>query len=86
MKDPNFHGRPRHRRRAQATLWAHQAPSKEHSFGIRLSIEEMQAVLSPDKALQLAARLVTVAERAKAAQEQDTYAENAKRERLKGSK
>ncbi|GAA3323595.1 hypothetical protein GCM10017711_12030 [Paeniglutamicibacter sulfureus] len=86
MKDPDFHGRARQRRRAQAALWMQEQADTGRTYGVRLSIEEMQAVLSPDKALQLAARLVTVAERAKAAQEQDTYAENAQRERQVGSK
>ncbi|MGP5287857.1 hypothetical protein [Glutamicibacter arilaitensis] len=86
MKDPNFHGRAKHRRRAQATLWMQEQADTGRTYGVRLSIEEMQAVLSPDKALQLAARLITVAERAKAAHEQDTYAENAKRERQIGTK
>lgn len=86
MKDPNFHGRAKHRRRAQAALWMQEQADTGRTYGVRLSIEEMQAVLSPDKALQLAARLITVAERAKAAHEQDTYAENAKRERQIGTK
>lgn len=68
MKDPDFHGRARQRRRAQAALWMQEQADTGRTYGVRLSIEEMQAVLSPDKALQLAARLVTVAERAETAQ------------------
>lgn len=69
MKDPNFHGRPLSKRRAEAYLWHQQAPNKERRFGVLLKIEDMHAALTPDKALQLAARLVKVAERAKQEQE-----------------
>lgn len=69
MKDPDFHGRPLTKRRAEAYLWHQQAPNKERRFGVLLKVEEMQAAITPDRALALAARLVRVAERAKAEQE-----------------
>lgn len=68
MRDADYDGRAVHRRRAEAMLWHHQAPDKSHRFGVLVKVEDMQAAITPDRALRLAARLVRVAERAKAEQ------------------